>query len=80
MVPFALASSCAKRGFLFCKEKRVKFQKGTRRKAIEYEKDLIKYWRDNKIFEKSVEMRPVADSYVFYYWCTAPRHITFEYC
>lgn len=44
----------------------MKFKQGTRRKAIEYEKDLINYWRDNKIFEKSVEIRPAADSYVFY--------------
>jgi isoleucyl-tRNA synthetase len=44
----------------------VKYQKNTRRKPIEYEKDLVNYWRDNKIFEKSVEMRPAADSYIFY--------------
>jgi len=44
----------------------MKFKKNTRRKAIEYEKDLIKYWQENKIFEKSVEKRPAADSYVFY--------------
>ncbi len=44
----------------------MKFKQGTRRKPLEYEKDLIKYWRDNKIFEKSIENRPKADSYVFY--------------
>jgi len=44
----------------------VKFKKDTRRKPAEYEKDLVKYWRDNEIFEKSVSMRPAADSYVFY--------------
>lgn len=44
----------------------MKFKQGTRRKPIDYEKDLINYWRDNKIFEKSVESRPAADSYVFY--------------
>lgn len=44
----------------------MKFQKNTRRKAIEYEKDLVKYWRDNKIFEKSVEQRPADNAYVFY--------------
>jgi isoleucyl-tRNA synthetase len=44
----------------------MKFQKDTRRKAIEYEKDLISYWQKNKIFEKSVDQRPAADSYVFY--------------
>lgn len=44
----------------------MKFKQGTRRKPIDYEKDLINYWHDNKIFEKSVESRPAADSYVFY--------------
>ena len=44
----------------------MKFQKGTRRKAIEYEKDLVKYWQENKTFEKSVEQRPKTDGYVFY--------------
>jgi isoleucyl-tRNA synthetase len=44
----------------------MKFKKGERRKPIDYEKELVKYWQDNKIFEKSVEQRPVADSYVFY--------------
>jgi isoleucyl-tRNA synthetase len=44
----------------------MKFKKGERRKPIDYEKELVKYWQDNKIFEKSVEQRPAADSYVFY--------------
>jgi len=44
----------------------LKFQKNTRRKPIEYEKDLVKYWEDNKTFEKSVEIRPKTDGYVFY--------------
>jgi isoleucyl-tRNA synthetase len=44
----------------------MKFKKGTRRRALEYEKDLVKYWKDNKTFEKSVEMRPESDGYVFY--------------
>ncbi len=44
----------------------MKFKSGTRRRAIEYEKALVEYWKDNKTFEKSVEQRPEADSYVFY--------------
>ncbi len=44
----------------------MKFQKGTRRKAIEYEKDLVKQWKHNRTFEKSVEMRPKENGYVFY--------------
>ena len=44
----------------------MRFKQGTRRQPIDYEKDLINYWRDNKIFEKSVETRPLSDSYVFY--------------
>lgn len=44
----------------------MKFNQGTRRKAIEYEKDLVRYWKENKTFEKSVEMRPESEAYVFY--------------
>lgn len=44
----------------------MKFQKGTRRKPIEYEKNLVQYWKKHKTFEKSVEMRPESNSYVFY--------------
>ena len=44
----------------------MKFQKGSRRKAIEYEKDLVRYWQKNQTFEKSVEQRPVDNAYVFY--------------
>jgi isoleucyl-tRNA synthetase len=44
----------------------MKFQSGTRRRALEYEKDIIRYWKDNKTFEKSIEQRPVSNSYVFY--------------
>jgi len=44
----------------------MKFKQGTRRKAQEYEKDLVKQWKDNNTFEKSVEGRPASDAYVFY--------------
>jgi isoleucyl-tRNA synthetase len=44
----------------------MKFKAGQRRKAIEYEKDLVNYWRENKTFEKSVEQRPKDNAYVFY--------------
>lgn len=44
----------------------MKFQKNTRRKAIEYEKDLIEYWKSDKTFEKSVEQRSANNAYVFY--------------
>ena len=44
----------------------MKFQKGTRRKAVEYEKDLVAQWKKNKTFEKSVEQRPKENGYVFY--------------
>ncbi|MDO4889385.1 MAG: isoleucine--tRNA ligase [Candidatus Saccharibacteria bacterium] len=37
-----------------------------RRRAIEYEKALVDFWKKNKTFEKSVENRPEDDSYVFY--------------
>ncbi|MDB5181529.1 MAG: ileS, partial [Candidatus Saccharibacteria bacterium] len=44
----------------------MKFKSGTRRRAIEYEKDLVQHWKENKTFEKSVEMRPQDNQYVFY--------------
>lgn len=44
----------------------MKFTKGQRRKAIEYEKELVKHWQDNRTFEKSVEQRPADNGYVFY--------------
>jgi len=44
----------------------MKFKSASRRRAIEYEKDLVQQWKKNKTFEKSVEMRPVDNSYVFY--------------
>jgi isoleucyl-tRNA synthetase len=53
----------------------MKFKSGTRRKAIEYEKDIIDYWKQNSTFEKSVEQRPKDNSYVFY---DGPPFITGE--
>jgi isoleucyl-tRNA synthetase len=44
----------------------MKFKANTRRRALEYEKDLVQYWKEHKTFEKSVEQRPASNSYVFY--------------
>jgi len=44
----------------------MKYQSGTRRRALEYEKDIVTYWNDNKIFEKSVEQRSADNPWVFY--------------
>lgn len=44
----------------------MKFKANTRRRALEYEKDLVQQWKENRTFEKSVEMRPIENSYVFY--------------
>lgn len=44
----------------------MKFKKNTRRKAIEYEKELAVRWKENKTFEKSVQNRPENNSFVFY--------------
>lgn len=58
----------------------MKFKSGSRRKAIEYEKDLVKYWKKNTIFEKSVDSRPVDNAFVFYdgppFITGAPHHGT----
>lgn len=44
----------------------MKFRKNTRRPALEYEADIVKYWKKNHTFEKSVTNRPESNSYVFY--------------
>lgn len=44
----------------------MKFKHGTRRRALEYEKDWVQRWKKEGTFEKSVENRPKDDSYVFY--------------
>ncbi len=44
----------------------MKFTAGNRRKALEYEKDLVQQWKQNKTFEKSIENRSKDNGYVFY--------------
>ena len=44
----------------------MKYQANTRRRALEYEKALIKFWKKNQTFEKSIEQRDIDNSYVFY--------------
>lgn len=44
----------------------MKFKSGTRRRALEYEKDWVGKWKADKTFEKSVANRPKDNSYVFY--------------
>lgn len=44
----------------------MKFQHGTRRRALEYEKDWVERWKADRTFEKSVENRSPDDAYVFY--------------
>ncbi len=44
----------------------MKFKAGTRRRALEYEKDWVRRWKADRTFEKSVESRPKDNSYVFY--------------
>lgn len=44
----------------------MKFKHGTRRRAVEYEKDWAQRWKDDQTFEKSVVQRPADNAYVFY--------------
>ena len=44
----------------------MKYRAGERRKALDYEKALIDWWKKNHTFEKSIESRPEDKSYVFY--------------
>ena len=44
----------------------MRFKHGTRRRALDYEKDWVQRWKQDGTFEKSVEQRPKDDAYVFY--------------
>ena len=44
----------------------MKYKAGERRRALEYEKALLDFWKNDKTFEKSIEQRGEGDSYVFY--------------
>jgi isoleucyl-tRNA synthetase len=44
----------------------MKFKHGSRRRALEYEKDWVQRWKRDKTFEKSIENRPKDNAYVFY--------------
>lgn len=44
----------------------MKFKKGTRRRAREYEPEIVKYWKQHKTFEKSVDQRSPKNNFVFY--------------
>lgn len=44
----------------------MKYKAGQRRRASEYEPALVEWWKKNRTFEKSVEQRPIDNSYVFY--------------
>jgi isoleucyl-tRNA synthetase len=46
--------------------KKAKFKTPENLSIQQMEDTIIKYWKDNKIFEKSVEERPVDNAYVFY--------------
>lgn len=44
----------------------MKFQHGTRRRALEYEKEWVQRWKQDNTFEKSIENRSINNAYVFY--------------
>ena len=44
----------------------MKFKDEPRRRASEYEKALVEWWKKNRVFEKSVSNRDASRSYVFY--------------
>ncbi len=44
----------------------MKYKAGSRRRALEYEKAILDFWKKDKTFEKSVSERDAARSYVFY--------------
>lgn len=44
----------------------MKFKANSRRRALEYEKAILDFWKQNKVFEQSVERRSPDNAYVFY--------------
>ena len=44
----------------------MKFKANSRRRALEYEKAILDFWKENKVFEQSVERRSPDNTYVFY--------------
>ena len=44
----------------------MKYRANTRRRAIEYEKAIVDFWKKNRVFEKSIEQRDINNGYVFY--------------
>lgn len=44
----------------------MKYKSGQRRRALEYEKAVLEFWKKDSTFEKSVENRDAKRSYVFY--------------
>lgn len=44
----------------------MKYSAKPRRKAAEYEKALVDWWKKHQVFEQSVKQRPEDNSYVFY--------------
>ena len=44
----------------------MKFEAGNRRRALEYETDLVQKWKQERTFEKSIENRPADKPWVFY--------------
>jgi isoleucyl-tRNA synthetase len=44
----------------------MKYTSNSRKKPIDYEKDVLDYWKQNKIFEKSIDNRSAENAYVFY--------------
>jgi hypothetical protein len=43
----------------------MKFTVSEKKKHSDVEKDMIKYWKENGTFEKSVEQRPKDNAWVF---------------
>jgi isoleucyl-tRNA synthetase len=43
----------------------MKFKANSRRKAIDYEKDWVQRWKQDRTFEKSVDNRSKDNAYVF---------------
>ena len=51
---------------VLCYNKGMRYKAGSRRRAKEYEKAILEWWKKDKTFEKSINQREIDNSYVFY--------------
>ena len=58
----------------------MKYQANTRRRAGEYEKAIVEFWKKNHVFEKSIEQRDINNMFFMMDLRSLPVCHTMEPC